>query len=61
MTIKQLINILQKVKNKDRYLQVLVGNEDKDYFASDHFNLMHIDDVEQCVEIFIHNKDIYKI
>ncbi len=61
MQVKELIKILENIEDKDRYLQILVGDEDRDYFASDQFNLMHTDDVEQCVEIFIHNKDIYKI
>jgi len=61
MTVKQLVEILQEIKNQERDLQILVGDEDKDYFASGQFSIMHTDDVEQCVEIFIHKKNIYDI
>tara|TARA_B100000768_G_scaffold156940_1_gene154731 strand:- start:737 stop:922 length:186 start_codon:yes stop_codon:yes gene_type:complete len=61
MKVKQLVEILQEIKNQDRDLQILVGDEDKDYFASGQFSIMHTDDVEQCVEIFINKKNIYDI
>jgi len=61
MKVKQLLEILQKIDNQDRDLQILVGNEDRDYFASDNFGVMHTDDVEQCVEIFVEDKNIYQI
>lgn len=61
MKVKQLVEILQKIDNQNRDLQILVGNEERDFFASDSFEVMHTDDVEQCVEIFIHKKNIYDI
>lgn len=61
MKVKQLAEILQNIENQDRDLQILVGDEDKDYFASGQFSVMHTDNVEQCVEIFIHNHHLYKI
>ena len=61
MKVKQLLEILQKIDNQNRELQILVGNEDRDFFASDSFGVMHTDDVEQCVEIFIEDKNIYQI
>ncbi len=61
MKVKELIKILQKIDNQDRHIQILVGDEDKDNFASDNFEVMHTDDVEQCVEIFIEDKNIYQI
>lgn len=61
MKVKQLVEILQNIEDQDRDLQILVGDEDKDYFASGQFSVMHIDDVEQCVEIFIQKKHLYEI
>ncbi len=61
MTVKQLIKTLKEIKNKERELQILVGDEDRDYFASEQFSIMHTDDVEQCVEIFINKIDIYDV
>lgn len=61
MKVKQLLEIFQNIDDKDRDLQILVGDEDKDYFASQQFSIMHTDDVEQCIEIFIHKKNLYKI
>jgi len=60
MRIKQVIKILQSVKDKDRSLQILIGNEDDDFLASDIFEFMHTDDCEQSVELFIHNDELYK-
>ena len=61
MKVKQLVKILQNIKDQDRDLQILVGDEDRDYFASEQFSVMHTDDVEQCVEIFIQKKHLYEI
>ena len=49
MKVKNLIKILEDIENKERYIQILVGDEEKDYFASEHFDLMHTDDaVRNC-------------
>ena len=61
MKVKQLVEILKNIEDQDRDLQILVGDEDRDYFASGQFNVMHTDDVEQCVEIFIQKKHLYEI
>lgn len=61
MKVKELIEILENIEDKDRDLQILVGDEDRDYFASDQLNVMHTDDVEQCVEIFIQKENLYEI
>jgi len=61
MKVKELIKQLSKIKNKDRQLQILVGNEDFDKFGCDDFELMHTDDCEQCVEIFCYDKQCYNI
>ena len=45
MKVKQLVEILQNIEDQDRDLQILVGDEDKDYFASGQFSEMHTDDV----------------
>ena len=61
MKVKELIKQLNKIKNKDRQLQILVGNEDFDKLGCDEFELMHTDDSEQCVEIFCYDKECYNI
>lgn len=61
MKVKQLIHELNKIKDKERDIQILCGDEDRDYEGCEVFELMHTDDVEQCVEIFMHRKDVYII
>ena len=62
MKVKDLIKELQKIKDKERDLQILIGDDDADYHASDSFTLMHtLDNDEQCVEIFINENSIYGI
>jgi|TARA_B110000977_G_scaffold104221_1_gene136009 hypothetical protein len=61
MKVKDLIKILENIENKERDIQILVGDEDKDYFASGQFSVMHTDNVEQCVEIFIEKNNLYDI
>ena len=61
MKIKDLVKELNQIKNKDRPLQVLIGNEDEDSIGCEIFSLMHTDNCEQAVEIFCHEKDIYNI
>ena len=61
MKISELIEELQKIEDKDRELQILIGNEDDDSLGCEKFELMHIDNCEQVVEIFCHEKDCYNI
>jgi len=62
MTVKHLIQELQKIKDKERNIQILIGDYDKDYHGSDDFTLMHtLDNDEQSVEIFINENWIYEI
>jgi len=62
MKVKHLIHLLNKVKDKERNIQFLYGNDDEDFYASDEISLLHaLDDDEQCVELFVHELNIYKI
>jgi hypothetical protein len=61
MKVKELIKELNKIKDKDRNLQILCGDEDRDYEGCEIFELMHTDENEQCVEIFMHRKNVYII
>lgn len=62
MKVKHLIQELQKIKDKERDIQILIGDDDKDYHGSDEFTLMHfLDNDDQCVEIFINENWIYEI
>ena len=61
MKIKELIKQLEKIKDKDRDIQILVGNEDFDSMGCDKFELMHADDCDQCVEIFCFDEDCYEV
>ena len=62
MKVKHLIRLLNKVKDKERNIQFLYGNDDEDFYASDEIHVLHaLDDDEQCVELFVHELNIYKI
>jgi len=61
MKVKELIKELNKIKDKDRNLQILCGDEDRDYEGCEIFELMHTDENEQSVEIFMHRKNVYII
>tara|TARA_R100000353_G_scaffold157938_1_gene117103 strand:+ start:2953 stop:3162 length:210 start_codon:yes stop_codon:yes gene_type:complete len=62
MKVKHLIRLLNKVKNKERNIQFLYGNDDEDLFASDVIHVLHaLDDDEQCVELFVNEFYTYKI
>ena len=61
MKVKELIEQLNEIKNKDRNIQILIGNEDIDLSGCDDFTLMHTDDSEQCVEIFCFEDEVYQI
>ena len=54
--------LTQKIKDKERDIQILIGDDDKDYHGSDDFTLMHtLDNDEESVEIFINENWIYEI
>lgn len=57
MRIKELIKVLQKIDDKNRNIQILIGNEDDDSLCCEVFDLMHVNDKEHCIEIFCHIKD----
>lgn len=59
MKVSELINQLEKIENKERDLQILIGHYDGDSLGCEKFELMHTDDVEQCVEIFCMTDDCY--
>lgn len=59
MKVKELIEELSKIENKERELQILIGDEEWDSLGCETFELMHTDDVEQCVEIFCAIDDCY--
>lgn len=63
MKVKKLISLLEKIKDKDRELQILIGNEDEDFMHYNQFELMHtLDDDEGVVEIFANTENaIYYI
>jgi len=59
MKVKELIEVLNKIEDKNRDIQILIGNEHEDSLGCDTFHLMHTDNVEQCVEIFCEIEDCY--
>ena len=59
MKVRELIEQLNKIENKGRELQILIGDEDNDSLGCETFELMHTDDCEQCVEIFCALDDCY--
>ena len=59
MKVKELIKILQSVEDKNRNIQILIGDEYDDSLGCEVFDVMHIDDSEQCVEIFCEINDCY--
>jgi hypothetical protein len=59
MKVKELIAILNNIENKDREIQILIGDEDNDSLGCETIELLHTDDVEQCVELFCHIEDCY--
>ena len=51
MKIKQLINRLQEIKDKDRDVSVVLGNEDTNLLTFDYFEI-HNEDNDTSLEIF---------
>jgi hypothetical protein len=53
MKVKELIEELQKIKDQNRTIEILVGNEDEDIYSTTNIELHHtLDNDEQCVELF---------
>ena len=64
MKVKQLIEELNKIEDKEREIQILIGNDDISNYGAlgcETFSLMHTEDNEQCVEIFCELKNVYNI
>ena len=59
MKVKELIQILQRIEDKNRNIQILIGDEYDDSLGCEVFDVMHTDDVEQCVEIFCEINQCY--
>ena len=57
--VRELIEELNKIENKEREIQILIGDEYDDSLGCETFELMHTDDCEQCVEIFCAIDDCY--
>ena len=48
MKVKELIKELQQIKDKEKELEILIGDDDNDYYTCSDFILMHtLDDDEQ--------------
>ena len=50
MKVKHLIQELQKIKDKERDIQILIGDDDKDHHGSDDFTLMHTLDNDMVIQ-----------
>ncbi len=59
MKVKELIEKLNKIENKERDIQILIGDEDNDSLGCETFELMHTEECEQCIEIFCNVDDYY--
>tara|TARA_R100000329_G_C7575447_1_gene203819 strand:- start:432 stop:677 length:246 start_codon:yes stop_codon:yes gene_type:complete len=64
MKVKELIKELSKIKDKERKIQILIGDEERDYEGCEVFTLMRTDDGcdrDEPIEIFMYTKDVYKV
>lgn len=52
MKVKDLIKALNNIKDKERDIDILIGNEDEDTLVFTEFEIHHADDCDQSVEIF---------
>jgi len=52
MKIRDFIKQLQEVKNQDRKVSIIIGNEDNNSMVFDEFELHNTDDNETTVELF---------
>ena len=62
MKVKELIKELQNIKDKEREVEILVGNEDKDFYTCSEIDLMHtLDNDETSVEFFVNTSKLYNL
>ena len=63
MKVKGLIKELQQIKDKEKELEILIGDDDNDYYTCSEFTLMHTldDDEQNCIELFIHTENLYNL
>ena len=62
MKVKELIKELQNIKDKEREIEILIGNEDKDFYTCSEIDLMHtLDNDETSVELFVNTSKLYDI
>ena len=63
MKVKELIKELEQIKDKEKELEVLIGDDDNDYYTNSEFTLMHTldDDEQNCIELFIHTEKLYNL
>lgn len=53
MKVKELIEELQKVKDQNRTIEIIVGNEDEDVYTTTNIDIHHaLDNDEQTLELF---------
>tara|TARA_E500000081_G_C5974651_1_gene279709 strand:+ start:184 stop:438 length:255 start_codon:yes stop_codon:yes gene_type:complete len=62
MKVKELIKELQQIKDKKREIEILIGNEDRDYYTCSEIDLMHtLDNDDTSVEIFVNTTKLYDL
>ena len=62
MKVKELIKELQNIKDKEREIEILIGNEDRDFYTCSEIDLMHtLDNDETSVEIFVKTSKLYDL
>ena len=62
MKVKELIKELQNIKDKEREVEILIGNEDKDFYTCSEIDLMHtLDNDDTSVEIFVNTAKLYDL
>ena len=62
MKVKELIKELQQIKDKEREVEILIGNKDRDYYTCSEIDLMHtLDNDDTSVEIFVNTTKLYDL
>jgi len=63
MKVKELIKELQRIKDKEKELEILIGDDDNDYYTCSELTLMHTldDDEQNCVEIFVNTHELFDL
>ena len=62
MKVKELIKELQQIKDKEREVEILIGNEDRDSYTCSEIDLMHtLDNDDTSVEIFVNTTKLYDL